>query len=53
MNGANPYDGDYAAEITAEGLHVYCKKCGAEKMTPKNSLISAHDFLNCDSLALE
>lgn len=48
-----PYDGDYAAEITADGLRVYCNKCGAEKMIPTNSLISAHDFLNCDSLTLE
>ncbi len=47
------YDGDYAAEITAQGLRVYCKKCGAEKLIPTNSLISAHDFLNCDSLTLE
>ncbi len=47
------YDGDYAADITAEGLRVYCKKCGAQKMIPTNSLISAHDFLNCESLTLE
>lgn len=49
----SPYDGDYAAELTADGLRVYCKKCGAEKIVPTNSLISAHDFLNCDSLTLE
>ena len=50
---ASAYDGDYAAEITADGLRVYCKKCGAQKLIPTNSLISAHDFLNCDSLTLE
>ena len=50
---ASPYDGDYAAELTADGLRVYCKKCGAQKIVPTNSLISAHDFLNCDSLTLE
>ncbi len=49
----SPYDGDYAAQITPDGLRVYCKKCGAEKTVPTNSLISAHDFLNCDSLTLE
>ena len=47
------YDGDYAAELTEAGMRVYCKKCGAEKIIPTNSLISAHDFLNCDSITLE
>ena len=47
------YDGDYAAELTADGMRVYCKKCGSEKVIPTNSLISAHDFLNCDSITLE
>ena len=53
FNLAAAYDGDYAAELTAEGLRVYCKKCGSEKIIPTNSLISAHDFLNCDSITLE
>lgn len=48
-----PYDGDYAAELTTEGLRVYCKRCGAQTLVPTDSLISAHDFLNCDSLTLE
>lgn len=50
---AASYDGDYEAELTAEGMRVYCKKCGAQKVIPTNSLISAHDFLNCDSITLE
>ena len=53
FNLAAPYDGDYEAELTAKGMRVYCKKCGAEKIIPTNSLISAHDFLNCDSITLE
>lgn len=53
FNLAAPYDGDYEAELTSEGMRVYCKKCGAEKIIPTNSLISAHDFLNCDSITLE
>ena len=53
FNLAAPYDGDYAAELTADGMRVYCKKCGAQKIIPTNSLISAHDFLNCDSITLE
>lgn len=44
---------EYDAEITDEGVRVKCRKCGAEKLIPTNSLISAHDFLNCDSLTLE
>jgi DNA-directed RNA polymerase subunit RPC12/RpoP len=47
------YDGDYAAELTDAGMRVWCKKCGAEKIISTNSLISAHDFLNCDSITLE
>jgi hypothetical protein len=53
FNLSAPYDGDYEAELTAEGMRVYCKKCGAQKVIPTNSLISAHDFLNCDSITLE
>lgn len=46
-------ESEYDAEITDEGVKVKCRKCGAEKLIPTNSLISAHDFLNCDSLTLE
>lgn len=46
-------DREYDAEVTDEGVLVRCQKCGAKKLIPTNSLISAHDFLNCDSLTLE
>lgn len=46
-------DSDYSAEITENGVLVRCRKCGAEKLIATDSLIRAHDFLNCDSLTLE
>jgi hypothetical protein len=48
-SGENVYD----AEMTPEGIKVTCASCGATKTIPTNSLISAHDFLNTDSLTLE
>lgn len=46
-------EGDYELEMTAEGLRVSCRKCGASKTVPTNSLIQANEFLNADSLTLE
>ena len=46
-------EGDYELEMTAEGLKVSCRKCGATKTVPTNSLIQANEFLNSDSLTLE
>lgn len=45
-------DGDYGAEMTASGIRVFCRGCGAERVIPTDSLLGAHDFLNCDSLHL-
>lgn len=44
---------EYDAEILPEGVRVTCKKCGASKLVPTDSLLDAHEFLNCDSLELE
>ena len=44
---------EYDAEILQEGVRVTCKKCGATKLLPTDSLLDAHEFLNCDSLELE
>lgn len=44
---------EYDAEILPEGVRVTCKKCGATKLLPTDSLLDAHEFLNCDSLELE
>ena len=44
---------EYDAEIGREGITVTCRKCGASKFIPTDSLISADAFLNSDSLTLE
>ncbi len=46
-------EGDYELEMTREGLKVSCRRCGATKTVPTNSLIQANEFLNADSLTLE
>lgn len=46
-------EGDYELDMTEEGIVLSCKKCGASKTIPTNSLIQAYDFLNSDSLTLE
>ncbi len=46
-------EGNYEIEMTAEGLLVSCRDCGAKKLVPTNSLIQATEFLNADSLTLE
>ena len=43
----------YDAEITDEGVLVSCRKCGASRLIPTDSSISAHAFLNADALHLE
>ncbi len=47
------YEGDYTVDVTDKGLLVRCSRCGAQKLIETDSLIGAHDFLNCDSLYLE
>lgn len=46
-------ESEYDAEIRKDGIYVSCRKCGASKLIPTDSLISANDFLNADSLELE
>lgn len=45
--------GEFDAEIRRDGIFVSCRKCGASKLIPTDSLISADAFLNADSLELE
>ena len=46
-------EGEYEAEVLDDAIRVSCKKCGASRDIPTDSLLSAHAFLNCDSLHLE
>ncbi len=46
-------DSDYEIEVSDEGVCVKCAKCGAKKMIPTDSMLSAHAFLNSDYLRLE
>jgi hypothetical protein len=50
---AEGQSGEYDAEIGRDGIRVTCKKCGATKLIPTDSLISANDFLQADRLDLE
>ena len=43
----------YDAEILEDGVKVTCRRCGASKLIPANSLIAANEFLNVDKLELE
>ncbi len=46
-------DREYDAEMTRDGILVSCRKCHASRLIPTDSSISAHAFLNSDSLYLE
>jgi len=46
-------EGDYELAFGRDGVTVSCKRCGAQKQIAADSLISAHEFLNADSLTLE
>lgn len=43
----------YEAEITDDGIKLTCRLCGASRVIPTDSMLSAHAFLNADSLHLE
>ena len=42
----------YEAEITDEGIKLTCRVCGASTVIPTDSMLSAHAFLNADSVHL-
>lgn len=50
---SQPTRGCYEAEITKDGILVTCRECGASRLIPTDSSLSAHAFLNSDSLYLE
>ena len=43
----------YDAEIQEDGILVRCRHCGASRLIPTDSGLSAHAFLNADALYLE
>ncbi|MBE6529283.1 MAG: hypothetical protein E7680_01605 [Ruminococcaceae bacterium] len=43
----------YDVEMRDEGVLVRCQTCGAERLIPTDSGLSAHAFLNADALYLE
>lgn len=43
----------YDAELRDDGILVRCTKCGASRLIPTDSGLSAHAFLNADALYLE
>ena len=46
-------DREYDVEILEDGVKVTCKSCGASRVIPTDSRLSAHAFLNADALYLE
>lgn len=46
-------EGDYEVEVLDDAVRVSCKKCGAKRDIPTDSMLSAHAFLHCDKLCLE
>ncbi len=48
----NAAESRYEAELTEVGILVHCRCCGASRLIPADSMLSAHAFLNADSLHL-
>ena len=46
-------DSEYEIEMTDDGICVRCAKCGAKSISPTDSMLTAHAFLNRDYLQLE
>ncbi len=52
-DGSDREESRYEAEITDDGIKLTCRICGASRIIPTDSMLSAHAFLNADSLHLE
>lgn len=52
-NCKNDSEKEYDVEVEDEGVRVTCKKCGATRLIPTDTLLAANAFLNADSLYLE
>ena len=49
----NEAESRYEAEVTEEGIKLTCRVCGASTVIPTDSMLSAHAFLNADSMHLQ
>lgn len=49
----NETESRYEAEVTEEGIKLTCRICGASTVIPTDSMLSAHAFLNADSMHLQ
>ena len=49
----DPDESRIEAEVTPDGILVRCTVCGASRLIPADSMLSAHAFLNADALYLE
>ena len=52
-DGDHPHESRYEAEITEDGIKVTCRICGASTVISTDSMLSAHAFLNADSMHLQ
>ncbi len=43
----------YQAALTDEGILLTCRHCGASRLIPTDSMLSAHAFLHADSVHLD
>lgn len=43
----------YDVEMTDDGIMITCRECGASRIIPTDSMLTAHAFLNCDHIRLE
>ena len=50
---ADKNDAEYDCQMMEDGILVFCKKCGASRIIPVDSMMGAQAFLDCDSLYLE
>ena len=46
-------DGDYRVMIGDNSIRVICERCGAQAEFPADSVSTAHDFLDADTLHLQ
>jgi hypothetical protein len=45
--------GELSADILDECVRISCRKCGAKKDIPTDSIVSANAFLHCTHIDLE